>query len=78
MNGALPAPSLSRRESQCLFWMCLGRHDAETAKVLKLSEHTVRGYLDSVRIKLEVETRPELALKALAWGLLVPDLGMMA
>lgn len=81
-QGALPLPpvaipALSRRERQCIYWMCMGKHDAETAVILGISAHTVRGYLDSAKVKLGVETRPELSLEALACGLLVPDRGMM-
>lgn len=82
-DGAMPSPpegamALSRREQQCIYWMCMGKHDIETAKILGISVHTVRGYLESAKLKLGAETRPELGLKALASGLLVPDRGMMA
>jgi DNA-binding CsgD family transcriptional regulator len=81
-TGALPLPpdslpALSKRERQCLFWMCMGKHDVDTAKILGISAHTVRGYLDAIRLKLGVETRPELSIKALVSGLLVPDRGGM-
>jgi len=81
-EGALPSPpaaepSLSRRERQCIYWMAMGKHDAQTAEILGISAHTVREYLDSAKAKLAVETRPEMSLKALAFGLLVPDGGMM-
>jgi DNA-binding CsgD family transcriptional regulator len=74
---ATPTPRLSRRELQCLFWMAMGKHDGETGIILGISIHTVREYLDSAKVKLGVETRPELSLRALACGLLVPDRGMM-
>jgi len=81
-QGALPipvsaSPPLTRRERQCVYWMCVGKRDWETAKILGISTHTVRDYLDSAKIKLDAETRAELSLKALACGLLVPDGGMM-
>lgn len=68
---------LSRRERQCIYWMSVGKHDSETARILGISVHTVREYLDSAKVKLHVETRPELSLKALAMGLLVPDRAML-
>jgi DNA-binding CsgD family transcriptional regulator len=77
---ALPpeaAPPLSRRERQCIYWMCMGKRDIDTAEILGISAHTVRGYLNAAKVKFGVETRPELALKALACGLLVPDWGML-
>ena len=81
-QGALPsppaaAPALSRRERQCVYWMSMGKHDGETALILGISAHTVREYIDSAKVKLGAQTRPELSLKALACGLLVPDRGMM-
>lgn len=74
----LPAPTLSRRERQCIYWMSVGKHDVETAKILGISPHTVRIYLDGAKEKFMVETRPELCLKALACGLLVPDRGVLS
>jgi len=77
-TGALPLPldnlpALTKRELQCLFWMCVGKHDVETGRILGISAHTVRGYIDSIKVKLGVETRPELSIRAQASGLLVPD-----
>jgi DNA-binding CsgD family transcriptional regulator len=68
---------LSRRERQCIYWMCVGKHDSQTARILGISAHTVRDYLDSAKLKLQVETRPEMSLRALAMGLLVPDRAML-
>lgn len=72
-----PAPALSRRERQCVYYMCMGKHDAETAHLLGISIHTARGYLDSAKAKLGCDSRPEMSLKALSYGMLVPDHGMM-
>ena len=81
-KGALPEPPepippLTKRERQCVFWMAHGKHDGETAIILGISLNTVREYLLSAKTKLGVQTRPEMALKALACGYLVPDRGMM-
>jgi DNA-binding CsgD family transcriptional regulator len=72
-----PMPELGRRERQCTYWMCMGKHDNETASILQISINTVRGYLDSAKLKLGAQSRPELTLKALVYGLLVPDRAMM-
>ncbi len=53
--------------------MSVGKHDVETGRILGISAHTVRGYIDSIKVKLGVETRPELSIRAQASGLLVPD-----
>ena len=68
---------LTPREQQCLHWMSQGLHDKQTAKTLGISPHTVREHIESAKQKLGVETRGQMTLKALAWGLLVPDLGLM-
>ena len=77
-TGALPLPfeklpALTKRELQCLYWVCVGKHDVETGKILGISANTVRGYIDSTKVKLGVETRAELSIRAQASGLLVPD-----
>jgi LuxR family quorum-sensing system transcriptional regulator CciR len=72
-----PMPELGRRERQCLYWMAMGKHDNETASILRISINTVRGYLESCKLKLGATSRPELSLKALVYGVLVPDRGMI-
>ena len=81
-KGALPGPPepippLTKRERQCVYWMAQGKYDGETAIILGISLNTVREYLFSAKVKLGVETRPQMALKALVCGYLVPDRGMM-
>lgn len=66
-------PALSRRELQCIFWMSLGKTDADTGRILGVSPLTVKGYLETAKRKLEVTSRPALTLRALALGLLLPD-----
>ena len=73
----MPMPDLGRRERQCTYWMAMGKHDNETASILRISINTVRGYLESSKLKLGAQSRPELTLKALAYGVLVPDRGMI-
>lgn len=44
--------ALSPREQTCLIWASLGKTKAETARLLGISEKTVRYYLDCTRDKL--------------------------
>jgi DNA-binding CsgD family transcriptional regulator len=67
------APALSRRELQCVFWMSVGKTDAETGAILGISALTVKGYVETAKRKLGVSSRPALSLRALALGLLLPD-----
>ena len=71
------AKSLTRRELQSLYWMSMGKHDPEIALILQISPLTVRDYIDGAKQKLGVQTRPELARKAMTIGLLLPDRAMM-
>jgi DNA-binding CsgD family transcriptional regulator len=73
-----PMPTLSLRERQCVYWMTMGKHDVETAIILSISVNTVNGYLSTAKTKLGVQTRAALSLKALVYGLLIPDRAMMA
>jgi DNA-binding CsgD family transcriptional regulator len=80
-NPGLPPPPdegklLTRREAQCVYWTAMGKHDQEIGIILGLSPLTVRDYLDTVRTKLNVSSRPELIRKALMLGLLMPERAM--
>ena len=45
-------PQLPPRELECLKWTAAGKTYSEIAIILHLSEHTVRSYLKSVRLRL--------------------------
>lgn len=51
-----PVPALSRREIECLHWTALGKDHKDIAAILNLSEHTVRDYTKSARLKLGCAT----------------------
>lgn len=51
-----PVPTLSRREIECLHWTALGKDQRDIALILGLSEHTVRDYTKSARLKLGCAT----------------------
>lgn len=59
-----PVPSLSPRELQCLNWTALGKDQKDIAQLLGLSEHTVRDYLKSARLKLGCATLSAAAARA--------------
>ncbi len=50
--GSPPAPVLSSREKDVLTYIALGKSRAQVAYDLKISENTLRVYLDSARHKL--------------------------
>ncbi len=55
-GGEDPVPTLSRREIECLHWTALGKDQRDIALILSLSEHTVRDYTKSARLKLGCAT----------------------
>jgi len=56
--------TLSKREKQCLILLKDGHTYHTISLALELSERTVEHYLESVKNKLNLETRPELFLAA--------------
>lgn len=59
-----PVPALSPREIECLYWTALGKDQKDIALILQLSEHTVRDYLKSARLKLGCATLSAAATRA--------------
>ncbi len=65
-----PLPQLSPREIECLKWTAQGKSHTETAVILELSDHTVRGYLKEARKKLDCITLAQAVSKASSLGLI--------
>lgn len=61
---------LSRREVECAFWLSEGYRANQVAKILDLSVHTVRQYIDAACQKLSARNRGEMILRAWALGLI--------
>ncbi len=61
---------LSKRESECLFFLLRGKTMKEIGCYLNISVKTVDYYLQQLRIKFDCHTRSQLVEKALACGLL--------
>ncbi len=73
-KNPLPGPSnlavdLSERETEVLRLLAAGRTNAEIARLLFLSEGTVRNYVSAVLEKLNVQDRTQAALLAIRHGL---------
>ena len=51
---------LSKRESECLLQLSLGKTAKETARALDLSPRTVEFYLNNIKEKTDCRTRTEL------------------
>ncbi len=63
------AQEMSDREKEVLGLLAAGRSNAEIAKILFLSEGTVRNYVSAVLEKLHVQDRTQAALLAIRHGL---------
>jgi DNA-binding CsgD family transcriptional regulator len=63
-------PHLSARELEVLRWTALGKDAGEIAAILNISFHTTRGYLKSVRHKLDCVTSAQAVSRAIKLGLL--------
>ena len=56
-------PHLTSRESQICRLLCFGLSNAEIARTVGISMHTVKSHLHAVALKLGSPTRTEIALK---------------
>jgi DNA-binding CsgD family transcriptional regulator len=66
--GSAPAPSLSSRERDVLSLIAQGRSRGQIADTLKISENTLRVYLDSARHKLSALNIPHAVALATTKG----------
>lgn len=69
-GGDRAKPHLSPRETECLHWTSEGKTVWECGKILRLSSHTVRCYLESARHKLGASSNTHAVSIALKAGLL--------
>lgn len=69
---AAPGTELSPREREALTQLSLGHSRAEVADVLRISENTLRAYIDSARHKLGALNVTHAVALALAQGIIVP------
>jgi DNA-binding CsgD family transcriptional regulator len=65
LSYALELLGLSKREMEVLFWLIRGKDNQAIAKQLKVGISTVRKHLESIYLKLEVQSRTEAIVKTL-------------
>ncbi|MGA2550305.1 MAG: response regulator transcription factor [Burkholderiaceae bacterium] len=63
---------LTQREIEALTWSARGKTSDEIASILGLSKRTVDFHIDNARVKLNVSSRIQAAVKAAAGGLIEP------
>jgi DNA-binding CsgD family transcriptional regulator len=70
-----PEPiTLSKRETECLFWSAQGKATEDIATILAISPETVRIYFKRVASKLDATNRTNAVAKAMRLGLVEPSL----
>ena len=67
---AIQSLTLTNREKQVLVYIAKGYQVAEIAYELKLSSHTINGYIKTIYQKLHISSRAEAALLAQQYGLI--------
>jgi DNA-binding CsgD family transcriptional regulator len=68
-----PAPDLTRREIQCVYWVAEGKSDWEIGRILEISEETVAWHVQNAKRKLGVARRAQLATAAWRRGVLLDE-----
>ncbi len=63
--AALTGLGLTAREAEVLHWIVQGKRDAEIAEILRSSPRTIQKHVQSVLLKLGVETRTAASTEAL-------------
>lgn len=59
---------LSKRQSECLYYLLRGKSAVAIAKILKLSPKTVEYYIDEIKNKMRCRNKAELIEKAIDNG----------
>lgn len=59
---------LSQRQQECLFYLLKGNSAKQIGKLLNISNRTVEGYIDHLKVKFGCLTRQQLFEKAIAQG----------
>lgn len=63
--------ALTTRELEVLTWVCEGKTSTEIAIILNIAPSTVRNQIQSILVKLRVNTRAQAAAKAIKKGLVI-------
>ncbi|MBS0357988.1 MAG: helix-turn-helix transcriptional regulator [Proteobacteria bacterium] len=68
MNSIFNDKKISRRESQCLYFMLRGKSCSEIALILKIDRRTVEVYVNKLKEKFNCQTKGQLIEKAIMLG----------
>jgi len=62
--------NISKRESECLFYLLRRRSVPEIANILQLSKRTIESYIDNIKFKMNCYSQDELREKSISLGFL--------
>lgn len=66
-----PVSHLSPREVDTMTLLAMGYNRAQVAKTLSISEHTLRAYIESARLKLGAQNTLQAVARAMSRGMIV-------
>jgi len=61
---------ITPRESECLYWVAMGKTDEQIASLLNIGKWTVTGHMQSAKYKLGTSTRAATVAKAIVAGII--------
>jgi DNA-binding CsgD family transcriptional regulator len=62
--------SLSEREVEVLYWICLGKTNSEIAMILNISMYTVKNHVKNILKRMSANNRTHAAKSAIMEGIL--------
>jgi DNA-binding CsgD family transcriptional regulator len=65
-----PIPQLSKQERECLRWAADGKTNWEISEIVRISESSVRTYIDRAKHKLGVTTRAQAFVLGTRYGII--------
>lgn len=71
VNGNQGNKKLTKRESEVLQWLQVGKTNWEISSILEVSPLTVKNHVQNILRKLEVDSRSQAVVKATKMGLIV-------
>ena len=70
INTAAIANIMTKRESEILQWLHMGKTNWEISSILDISQLTVKNHVQNILRKLDVQNRSQAAVKAAKLGLI--------
>jgi DNA-binding CsgD family transcriptional regulator len=61
---------ITPRESECLYWVAMGKTDDQISSLLNIGKWTVNGHLQSAKYKLRTPSRSAAVARALTAGII--------